>query len=229
MERSSGLLGKIQEFIDPTPIEDKYTQLLNRAYTEIFQPMGFKRAGQNFRLFTPDGLGKIVNFRKDKWNQKGRRLGFLIYTGVYFEPEPVIKDRKFKEYDCQIRGSGDNPTPTDLYGKKGEEFSYNKQFWYIFKRTDMEAMYQDLKQSMEDVFDWFDHFESRQAVIDMILSGTAQQYSHTIVMNYNVAKMLAELGYQAQVYAQIKDTRTTNSQAWAVIRLAEDLEKELGL
>ena len=48
-------------------------------------------------------------------------------------------------------------------------------------------------------------------------------------MNYNVAKMLAELGYQAQVYAQIKDTRTTNSQAWAVIRLAEDLEKELGL
>ena len=96
MERTNGLLGKIQEFIDPTPIEDKYTQLLNRAYTEIFQPMGFKRAGQNFRLFTPDGLGKIVNFRKDKWNQKGRRLGFLIYTGVYFEPEPVIKDRKFK-------------------------------------------------------------------------------------------------------------------------------------
>ena len=93
----------------------------------------------------------------------------------------------------------------------------------------MEAMYQDLKRSMEDVFHWFDHFESRQAVIDMILSGTAQQYSHTIVMNYNVAKMLAELGYQAQVYAQIKDTRTTNSQAWAVIRLAEDLEKELGL
>ena len=90
------LLGKIQEFIDPTPIEDKYTQLLNRAYTEIFQPMGFKRAGQNFRLFTLDGLGKIVNFRKDKWNQKGRRLGFYINTGVYFEPEPVIKDRKFK-------------------------------------------------------------------------------------------------------------------------------------
>ena len=82
---------------------------------------------------------------------------------------------------------------------------------------------------MEDVFDWFDHFESRQAVIDMILDGTAQQYSYTIVMNYNVAKMLAEMGYQAQVYEQIKDTRTTNSQAWAVIRLAEDLEKELGL
>ena len=52
-------LGKVQEFIDPTAIEDKYTQLLNRAYTEIFQPMGFKRAGQNFRLFTLDGLGKI--------------------------------------------------------------------------------------------------------------------------------------------------------------------------
>lgn len=222
------LLGKIQEFIDPTPIEDKYTQLLNRAYTEIFQPMGFKRAGQNFRLFTPDGLGKIVNFRKDKWNQKDRRLGFYINTGVYFEPEPAIKNRAFKEYACQIRNSGYNPTPTDEYGKKGEEFSYNKQFWYIFKRTDMEAMYQDLKQSMEDVFDWFDHFESRQAVIDMILDGTAEQYSFTIVMHYGTAKMLAEMGYQAQVYERIKDTRTTNPQAWAVIRLAEDLEKELG-
>ena len=229
MERTNGLLGKIQEFIDPTPIEDKYTQLLNRAYTEIFQPMGFKRAGQNFRLFTPDGLGKIVNFRKDKWNQKGRRLGFYINTGVYFEPEPVIKDRKFKEYDCQIRGSGDNPTPTDLYGKKGEEFSYNKQFWYIFKRTDMEAMYQDLKRSMEEVFAWFARFESRQTVIDMILDGTAEQYSFTTVMHYQMAKMLAEMGYQAQVYEQIKDTRTTNPQAWAVIRLAEDLEKELDL
>ncbi len=223
------LLGKVQEFINPTPIEDKYQELLRRAHEEILKPLGFKKDGQNFRQIAPDGLGKIVNFRKDKWNQKDRRLGFYINTGVYFEPEPVIKDRKFKEYDCQIRNSGYNPTPTDEYGKKGEEFSYNKQFWYIFKRTDMEAMYQDLKRSMEDVFDWFDHFESRQAVIDMILDGTAQQYSHTIVMNYNVAKMLAEMGYQAQVYQQIKDTRTTNSQAWAVIRLAEDLEKELGL
>ncbi len=124
MERSSGLLGKVREFLDPTPIEDKYTQLLKRAYTEIFQPRGFKRAGQNFR--------------------------------------------------------------------------------------------------------WFDHFESHQAVIDMILDGTAQQHSHAIVMNYNVAKMLAEMGHQTQVYEQIKDTRTTNPQAWAVIRLAEDLEKELG-
>lgn len=93
----------------------------------------------------------------------------------------------------------------------------------------MEAMYQDLKQSMQDVLNWFGHFESRQSTIDMILDGTVQQYSYTIVMHYGTAKMLAEMGYQAQVYEQIKDTRTTNSQAWAVIRLAEDLEKELGL
>ena len=222
------LLGKVQEFINPTPIEDKYQELLRRAHEEILKPLGFKKDGQNFRQIAPDGLGKIVNFRKDKWNQKDRRLGFLIYTGVYFEPEPAIKNRKFKEYDCQIRSTGDNPTPTDIYGKKGEEFSYNKQFWYIFKRTDMEAMYQDLKQSMQDVLNWFGHFESRQSTIDMILDGTVQQYSYTIVMHYGTAKMLAEMGYQAQVYQQIKDTRTTNPQAWAVIRLAEDLEKELG-
>ena len=92
----------------------------------------------------------------------------------------------------------------------------------------MEAMYQDLKRSMEEVFAWFARFESRQTVINMILDGTAEQYSFTIVMHYGTAKMLAEMGYQAQVYERIKDTRTTNPQAWAVIRLAEDLEKELG-
>ena len=100
------LLGKVQEFINPTPIEDKYQELLRRAHEEILKPLGFKKDGQNFRQIAPDGLGKIVNFRKDKWNQKDRRLGFLIYTGVYFEPEPAIKNRAFKEYDCQLRQLG---------------------------------------------------------------------------------------------------------------------------
>jgi len=223
MEHSKGLLGKVQEFVSPIPIEDKYKELLQRVHEEILKPLGFKKDGQCFRYFSRDGMGKVIQFYRDKWNRKDFRLGFRVDIGIYFESGPSISNRKFKEYDCQIRNLAHNPDPDMVYGHP------DTQFWYIFKRTDMDAIFKSLKQSFQDVFDWFANFENRQAVIDMILDGTADQYSYTNVLHYNTAKMLAEMGYQAQVYEQIKDTRTTHPQAWAVIRLAEELEEQLGL
>lgn len=98
----------------------------------------------------------------------------------------------------------------------------NTQFWYLYEETDIERIFAGVKEALEEARSWFGHFESRQAAAAMILDGTADRYSVTNVMHYHTAKMLAEMGCQAQVYERIKD-----SQAAAVARLAEELAGEL--
>lgn len=215
------LYGKVQEFIHPTPIEDKYKELLRRTHEEILKPLGFKKDGQNFRRITPDGLGNILHFwRYGKFGIKGKRQCFAVDTGLYFEAEPALSKRKFTVYDCQFRNSAHNPKPVTVY-------TYPEpQFWYIFKRTDVDILYDSLKQGLREALDWFGHFESRQAVINMVLDGTAQQYSHTVVMNYDTAKMLAGMGYQAQVYEQIKGPE---HYPYALYQLAQELKGRLDL
>jgi len=185
MERAKGLIGKVQEFIDPTPIEDKYKNLLQRVHEEILKPLGFKKDGQNFRQFTPDGLGKIINFwRYGKCGIKDKRLCFAIDIGIYLEAEPSISKRKFTKYDCQIRNVANNPKPVTV-------FVYPEpQFWYIFKRTDMDPIFEGVKQALQESLDMFTHFTSRQSTIDMILDGTAQQYSLLNVSYHTIAELL---------------------------------------
>ena len=181
------LFGKVQEFIHPTPIEDKYKELLQRVHEEILKPQGFKKDGQNFRRITPDGLGKIVHFWRDgKRGVKGKRQCFAVDIGLYFEAGPALSSRKFTVYDCQFRNVAHNPKPVALYGYP------DPQFWYIFRRTDVDALYDSLKQGLLEALDWFAHFESRQAVIDMILDGTAQQYSLLNVTPHLISEMLDE-------------------------------------
>ena len=181
------LFGKVQEFIQPTPIEDKYKELLRRTHEEILKPLGFKKDGQNFRQITPDGLGKIVNFwRYGKVGIKGKRQCFGVDIGLYFEAGPTLSNRKFQKYDCQIRNVAHNPKPVTVY------MYPDPQFWYIFKRTDVDTLFDSLEQGLREALGWFDHFESRQAVIDMILNGTAQQYSLLNVTPHLISEMLDE-------------------------------------
>lgn len=65
-------------------LDKRYKALLQKVHKELLRPLGFRKEGQDFRRIAPDGLGKIVAFRKDKWNREDR-LGFCIWTGVYFE------------------------------------------------------------------------------------------------------------------------------------------------
>lgn len=181
------LFGQVKEFINPTPIEDKYKELLRRAHEEILKPLGFKKDGQNFRQITPDGLGKIVNFwRYGKAGIKGKRQCFGVDIGLYFEAGPTLSNRKFQKYDCQLRNVAHNPKPVTVYTHP------DPQFWYIFKRTDVDTLFDSLDQGLREALDWFAHFESRQATINMILDGSAQQYSLLNVTPHLISEMLDE-------------------------------------
>ena len=181
------LLGKVQELINPTPIEDKYQELLRRAHEEILKPLGFKKDGQNFRRITPDGLGNIVHFwRYGKFGIKGKRQCFAVDIGLYFEAEPALSNRKFTVYDCQLRNVAHNPKPVTVYTYP------DPQFWYIFKRTDVDTLFDSLKQGLREALGWFAYFESRQSTINMILDGSAQPYSLLNVTPHMISEMLDE-------------------------------------
>ena len=49
----------MDEFIHPTPIEDKYKELLRRTHEEILKPLGFQKDKQNFRQLTPKMLAEM--------------------------------------------------------------------------------------------------------------------------------------------------------------------------
>ena len=56
----------------------------------------------------------------------------------------------------------------------------------------MDTLYDSLKQGLQEALEWFGHFETRQSVIDMILDGTAQQYSLLNVTPHLLSEILDE-------------------------------------
>ena len=129
--------------------DQRFRDLLTRLHAEVFKPRGWKKEGQNFRLFLPDGLGRIVNFQKSAYND-AEVLSFYINLGIYWEPQPEITNRKFKEYDCRIRGR--------VHGT-GEK-------WNIFEGRDMEKLFLELKTLFEgQAMDRFDRLPSRKRAV----------------------------------------------------------------
>ena len=79
------------------------------------------------------------------------------------------------------------------------------KYWKIDSNTDIDEMFQRIEKELGKILKWFEHFESRDVVIRMILNGTADQYSDTELLNYQTAKMLADMGFAEEVYDRIKD------------------------
>lgn len=152
----------------------------------LFKPLGFKKDGNNFRLIQNDGLCKIINFQRSLYNTKDN-IGFTINLGIYFEKETEIQNKKFKEYASQIR------TRLDC------------DWWYVNSESDIEETYLEIEKFIKnDVFKFFDIFNSKNLLIEMILSGESKKYSDVNVLNYNTAKLLVEMGFGEKVLPLIE-------------------------
>ena len=81
--------------------EAQFTVLLKQVYN-ILKPLGYKKEGNNFRLFAQDGLGKIICVNRNRWNSWDYLL-FSLDIGVYFEKDSIIQNLRFKEIECQLR------------------------------------------------------------------------------------------------------------------------------
>ena len=157
---------KLHSVADPcVDVEYLYKDLLKRVHEQL-KPSGYKKDGANFRLFQEDGLCKIINFQRSKWNTK-ETIEFTINLGIYFEKETIIQNKKFKEYDCQIR----------------RRIFEQDKWWLIDINCDYNKTREDVINSLESAHEYFDLFESKGITIKYILSNKAQQYSETNIMN----------------------------------------------
>lgn len=194
-------------------MEEAFRALLKKLYEKL-KPLGYRREAVNFRYFGADGLGRIISVQRNSRNADGC-CEFVLNAGVYFEKGDTVLNRKFKEYDCQLRMRADKG------GANGEEW------WRLERESDAAAMLAEMEPALAEIEAWFALFPTKEETIRMILSGTAERYSFTNVMHYHTAKLLAEMGYAAEVYELIGDTKTTAPKAVALIELAAQLEKTL--
>lgn len=192
-------------------MEAKYKELLKNLYV-ILKPQGYRKEASDYRLFRPDGLAWIINIQRNK-NNTAQSCMFTINIGVYFEKGDMISNRKFKEYDCQIRKR-----------VKPEE---NEEWWIIENDTDMESLMESLQTILGHIEKWFDNFISKEETIHRILDKSAETFSDTMIMAYPTAKLIAEIGYPMEVYELIKDTKITNPKAIKLIELADQLKSTI--
>lgn len=129
--------------------DERFKELLTRLHAEVFKPRGWSKEGQNFRFFQPDGLCRIVNFQKSAYND-AEVLSFYINLGIYWEPQPEVMNRRFKEYECRVRGR--------VHG--------NVEKWNIFEGRDMEKLFLELKSLIEgQAMERFDTLPSRNEAL----------------------------------------------------------------
>ena len=203
--------------------EAQFAVLIKRVQS-VLKPLGYKKEGKNFRLFEPDGLGKIICIKRNRWNTCDCLL-FSLDIGVYFEKEPIIQNRRFKEIECQLRkvvARQDSGTLQLISGNGDWRENLEMRYWLITEDTDMEALFASIHLGLKVCFDWFDLFPDRKAAIEKILSGEADQYSDYNVMHYGNAKLLADMGYARQVYERIKDA---DPDCTYVVRLAQEIKR----
>lgn len=49
-------------------MKNMFNELLSYCYLSVLKPLGWKKEGNNFRQYANDGLCKIINFQKSRWN-----------------------------------------------------------------------------------------------------------------------------------------------------------------
>ena len=162
---------------------DKFDEVFKKIY-EILKPLGYKKDGLNFRVYQEDGLCKMINIQKSQFSSK-ESLVFYINIGIYLEKEEVISNPKFKIYDCIL----------------DRRIGGNNSIWSIDETTDINKLFACVKESLEEIFEIFQEFDSREKTIQLILSNKTQKYFHPKTMKHNtIAKLLEDMGCSNEVY-----------------------------
>lgn len=84
-----------------------FDQLVKATLWPEFKALGYKKSGNNFRHYNPDGWGRIVQFQKSQSNS-AHILSFTVNIGLYLEDfEYYLSGQKsgpkFQEMVCAVR------------------------------------------------------------------------------------------------------------------------------
>lgn len=174
-------------------MEAAYRGLLADAHG-LLKPLGWKKEGGIFRLFLPDGLGKVIQFQRDRYNT-AEDIGFTVNAGVYFEKDVPIQNRRFRESDCLFRIRPACLSP--CYGRD--------TWWRLSAGTDPAALRTELGDFIhQDVLPLLDRFPTREETVELILNGEAQAWTDMNILHLRTARLLAEMGYDRRVLPLIE-------------------------
>ena len=172
-------------------MKNMFHGLLSYCYFSVLKPLGWKKEGNNFRQYDDDGLCKIINFQKSRWNTS-QECEFYINMGVYVEKAREIEKKKFHEYECQFRNRASS---------KGGTYRLNDT-------VDLSTFQEEIACIITDeVLVLLNNFDSREKFIKMLLSGEAQQYTAELVMHYYTCKLLCDMGFKKEILNILKDKK----------------------
>lgn len=165
-----------------------FKEIVSTVFKEKFKPYGWKKDGNNFRYISNDGLGKIINFQRSKWNT-AEEIVFYINYGIYMEVEDVLTNMKFKEYECQFR----NRT------------QYNKGEYLIDFTIETNDILKQVELALNEASMVLDMIDSKEKFIEMIINGEAGKYTNIPVDHYYTCRLLCDMGYYREVGRIIAD------------------------
>ena len=136
--------------LSPKNLSTIFNQMIQTLNKRVFKPYGFKRSGQNFRLFrTVNGKeeGVIVNFQRSIFGDSNS-TSFTVNLGIRepFEHEESIP-RNFKEYECWMGRRA-------RIGAIAPEYQCD-QWWTIDEQADMNQITDEMERLLKTVaFPW---------------------------------------------------------------------------
>ena len=192
-------------------VKEMFDETLLYCHLTVLKPLGWKKDGSNFRFIGEDGLCKVINFQKNKHNTKDL-CEFFINMSVYIEKGQEIQNKKFHEWDGQVRKR--TCTEGGIYR--------------IETGTNLVMMQEKISNIIkEEVLPFFGNFTDREEFIKILLSGDAQKYSHTNCLNYDTCKLLSDMGYKKEVLEIIKTDKYKKSDLFR--KLAVEISSEISV
>jgi Domain of unknown function (DUF4304) len=124
-----------------TLTRERFDNLISIILWPEFKTRGYRKTGNNFRFYSADGWGRIVNIQKSMSSLKND-IRFTINTGLYLPEADTIFEtpiaEKFLEPDCLVRKRigklnglqkdlwydlNENTPPNELEGTISQDFS----------------------------------------------------------------------------------------------------------
>ncbi|WP_223650703.1 DUF4304 domain-containing protein [Hymenobacter psoromatis] len=90
-----------------TDLNSIFDQLVKSTLWPKFKALGYKKSGNNFRYYSPEGWGRIIQFQKSQYNSADS-LSFTVNVSLYLEDfEYYLSNQKsglkFQEVSCAVR------------------------------------------------------------------------------------------------------------------------------
>jgi len=152
-----------------TEIEQSFDYLVSKLWTP-FKSRGYKKQGNNFRFYSNEGWGKIVNFRKSQWGDKDK-ISFAVNIGFYL-PE-------VSKFHCGKEAQERFAEASSVVRKRiGDFMPKNHKDWFeVNPSTNIEELYKELNGYFEDlIIPYLDPICSKQDILNILIEGHRSHY-----------------------------------------------------